>query len=244
MDQNHTPNAPHNFTEEELRIASHMALAAAHRYPPTYFTEDFQPHFWVVAAVAQAVREIERIHAFTSAVGELESLDHRIKNTIHAAQLPDTPTANSFASWYGVMRDVRGMLTKRDELIAIARKSAETAPPAGLVHLFCGVRDMLDRMFAATGALGYSGGDLTQEQFETMTAHMDFASVFRRDPQTSSVPEDLRAKAAAMQAQLSEKLGPGVTVRVAAVQLDTGDIVELDDIADEKGKEGGNGSIH
>lgn len=253
MDPNHTPATPHDFTPAEIQAATVLARAMAARFPPTYYTQDFQPHFWVIAAIAETIREVGRHTRFADGVERLDTLDQSIEAQIMAFNLPNPPTAAALMSWHAVLSSTVDLIQQRTAMLRdIAAVSLEP-PPAHVVHKFCRLRDFAEGVIDAMAQAGYAGGPISDGLFAHLLWAVNPERIVRgiqAEHDRNEVPEEVKAIAETVQRELSEVLG--TEVHVHAINMGAGNTAfsgVIPDVVPPVGgkdeKEGsGNGSVH
>lgn len=254
MDPNHTPATPHDFTPAEIQAATVLARAMAARFPPTYYTQDFQPHFWVVAAIAEAIRQVGRHNRFAQGAQELAALDQTIEAQIMAFTMPEPMTAASLMSWHEVLTNTVEMIEHRTTVLNETAEISLTPPPPELVHRFCRLRTFADAVLDAMTQAGYSGGPISDALFVHLLEAVNPEKIIREVQEKQArdeVPKEAMDMAEQIQRELSETLG--AEVRVHAVVMGggqtgyTGGVVTdlIPPVGSKDEKEGsGNGSVH
>lgn len=254
MDPNHTPSTPHDFTPAEIETATVLARAMAARFPPTYYVQDFQPHFWVIAAIAETIREVGRHTRFADGVERLETLDQSIEAQIMAFTMPDPVTPAGIKSWHEVLTNTLKLISKRTALLQETAAESLTPPPSELVHKFCNLRGFAEGVLDALAQAGYTGGPISDGMFVHLVEAVNPEKIVR-EIQAKRVHDEVPAEALDMaqhiQSELSEALG--TEVRVHAVAMGggntgyTGGVVTdvVPPVGGKNEKEGnGDGSIH
>jgi hypothetical protein len=111
-----------------IQRAHTIAVAAAKESPPSYYTDPFQPHPWVITAVVNGIKE-----------GEIRALGH----TIEPAILPDGKLAEKLEG-LGFDRPVRAESDHAAAIrIAMAHRVVVEAVEAGIRHGAQRERDVL-----------------------------------------------------------------------------------------------------
>lgn len=254
MDPNHTPSTPHDFTPSEIETATVLARAMAARFQPTYYAQDFQPHFWVVAAIAEAIREVGRHTRFADGVERLETLDQSIEAQIMAFNMPDPITPAGIKSWHEVLTNTLKMIARRTALLKETAAESLAEPPSDVVHRFCNLRAFAEGVLDAMAQAGYTGGHISDGMFVHLVAAVDPEKVIR-EVKAKRVHDEVPAEAMDMAQQIQRELSEalGTEVRVHAIPMGggntgyTGGVVTdvVPPVGSKGEKEGdGNGSIH